>query len=171
MSKRITKTMANAAATKLAENVYDEKIKNADESLKELVNKLYAKYVPAPVRQCAVEYKEYYSMHYDYVSFVTNECDGGRNYKSLRLGFHVPCLNSIVVTAEDWKNLDKAEKYASDLRVKKCEYVWNVTDALFNLRTEARVKEMFPEALPYLNFADTTALSLDLSKLRSVLHQ
>lgn len=170
MSKRITKAMAEEAATSLAASVYNKKIEKADEFLRELVNQLYVKYIPSPVRQCAEEYKEYYNMYRGYVSFVTEKCDGGSNYKSLSIGFPVPDLRSIVLTAEDWKSLDKAENCLRSLKGERSEYVFRVTDALYNLRTEARIREMFPEALPYLNFADTTALSLDLSKLRSVLH-
>ena len=161
--------MADEAANQLAAQVYDKKISDANESMMKLVNELYEKYVPSPVRQCAVEYAKYYQMYRRYVSFVTEECNGGRNYKSLEIGFLVPELASIVISADDWKRLDKADDELILVRQERNKYIRDVSEALFNLRTPKRVEEMFPEALPFMNFADTTALQVDLQKLRSVL--
>ena len=46
-----------------------------------------------------------------------------------------------------------------------------VRQALVNLRTEKNVREQFPEALPYMNFSECTALVPNLSSLRNKLKQ
>lgn len=168
MSKRITKAMAENAAEQLAQVAYDEKIENAKNAYRQVCNSLYEKYIPAPVRQCAEEYKEYYQEAWR-LSFVVEGESGGRNYKSA-LEYHGVCVKDIVLSSEDWKVLDKADDSYRSLISERQSFVWDATDALVNLRTQRRVEESFPEALPYLNFAETTALARDLSKLRSMLH-
>lgn len=168
MSKRITKAMAASAAEELAKIAFDEKIEKARNEYQQMCMKMYEKYIPAPVRQCAIEYKEYYEQAYN-LSFVVERENGGYNYKSA-LEYHGVRVSNIVLSDEDWKALDVADTNFRELSNKKQLFVWDVEDALFNLRTQQRVEEQFPEALPYLNFSETTALSRDLSKLRSVLH-
>lgn len=168
MSKRITKAMAAEAAFKLADIAFTQKIGKSESALKKLVVELYEKYIPAPVRQCGEEFSKYYYKN-RYLAFVTEGCNGGRNYKSFNHDCNL-ALNPIVLNVEDWKRLDKADKELTDLKQEKSKYKWDVEEALFNLRTKQRVEENFPEALPYLNFAETTALSCDITKLRSVLH-
>lgn len=58
MSKRVTKAMAKDAAAELTVIAYDQMVEKARNDLRDFVDGLYVKYVPAPVRAVSEEYEE-----------------------------------------------------------------------------------------------------------------
>lgn len=64
---------------------------------------------------------------------------------------------------------NELSKNARNLNNDKGDYITKVSDALMQLRSEARIKEGFPEALPFLNFAETTMPAPQFDHLRKLL--
>lgn len=162
MGKRLTRAMADFAAGELAEIAFDKKIEEADSKMKEFGDKMILKYIPSPVIALA---KEYTSLFYD----NDNHISIGVPYKSLHLISNV--MNPIsrkhfIISEEDYNVANELVMKCRDLKSRKEDYVQKVSDALMQLRTEARISQHFPEALPYLNFSDTTAIVPNYENLR-----
>lgn len=168
MSKRITKAMAEAAAKELTSIAFDKRIEKAKADLLALAEHFVRKYIPEPVRQCGVEYLDAYE-HERRQEFCA-EGYGGYNYKYVYLSYEHPNFKRIPLNKEDWASLEKADKLVRDLESNERKYNDEVVTALVNLRTERNVKEQFPEALPFLNFTECTALAPNLSHLRTLLN-
>jgi hypothetical protein len=170
MSNRVTKAMAEEAASQLSEKAFDEKIKEATEHCRSVALSLYEKYIPKPVRDAGEQYVEVYTKEC-YLDFAL---DGASYYDYIRIRIpdrFFPKLRLIILQPEDFKLLQKSEKSREKLIQDKQKYVCDVTLALMNLRTEKNVREQFPEALPYMNFTSCTALVPNLGKLRTLLKQ
>ena len=174
MSKRITKEMADDAAEELSEIAYGNKLESAISKNKDFVDSLIQKYVPKAVLACAKEYPRYFhkSSHFDmnlensssYSNTLCQDCnyDEGSYAINYYQGY-------TPISKEDHHKAYKLEIAVKELRKAKSDYEYKVSNALRMLQTEKRVKEQFPEALPYLNFTDSTALSLNLNNLRDLL--
>ena len=119
--------------------------------------------------QCAKEYLGCYD-HQRRVEFTT-EGLGHYGYKWLYLDYEHPKFNQICLSKSDFDSYDKADKLYDDLKNARDNYKDEVTNAIFNLRTERNVAELFPEALPFLNFTECTALAPNLTPLRALLNQ
>lgn len=169
MSKRITKAMAEDAAIELTKIAFDKKVEKAEKDRLALAKHLVEKYIPAPVLQCAKEYLGCYD-HQRRVEFTT-EGLGHYGYKWLYLDYEHPKFNQICLSKSDFDSYDKADKLYDDLKNARDNYKDEVTNAIFNLRTERNVAELFPEALPFLNFTECTALAPNLTPLRALLNQ
>lgn len=167
MSNRISKTMATGAAEQLALKAFGEKQKQAEEDFLALGLLFYKKYVPKPVRDCYQEYKDLY----DGKAVLRFLPENGSSYDLIMVWykFGVPPITHIIINKKDWELLFDAKKKKNDIDKAKCDYINEVTTALFNLRTEKNVREQFPEALPYLNFSSCTALVPNIDKLRQIL--
>ena len=169
MSKRITKSMAEAAAHELTKIAFDKKVEKAENDLKQLAEHFVRKYIPEEVREVAVTHLEAYE-HTSRVEFTT-EGNGGYNYKYVRLSYEHPQYKRIQLSIDDWRSLEKADKHLRNMQDARRDYDIEVQTALFNLRTERNVTDQFPEALPFLNFTECTALAPNLTPLRALLNQ
>ena len=169
MSKRITKAMAEDAAIELTKIAFDKKVEKAEKDRLALAKHLVEKYIPAPVLQCAKEYLGCY--YYQRRVEFTTEGLGHYGYKWLYLDYDHPMFNQICLSKSDFDSYDKADKLYDDLKNARDNYKDEVTNAIFNLRTERNVAELFPEALPFLNFTECTALAPNLTPLRALLNQ
>ncbi len=169
MTKRMTRTMADHAATMLAKIAYDEKIDKATKARKDFGDFLINKYVPKPVLDCAKEYDNCFD-HYDAFFATANIKDSGwGNRKEIPTNLVNPVRRYITIEKSEFSHAgDLVAKEVELVRLKN-EYITNVSDALVTLKTEARIKESFPEALPYLNFAETNLPAANYSKLRQLL--
>ena len=83
----------------------------------------------------------------------------------------VPKLKSLRLSLEDYKSLESLLKRRSSTDDSWRDYKSRVSDILcLELRTENRIRESFPEALPFLNFSNTTTLACSYNELRSLLN-
>ena len=62
-----------------------------------------------------------------------------------------------------------AELEYRTIKNEKYSYRSKVEDALYQLKTEAKIKQFFPEALPFINFSESSALVPNYDDLRSKL--
>lgn len=76
-------------------------------------------------------------------------------------------LPNIVISNEDYAECKSAYKLLYKLRDAKSEYINKVSDVLFALSSFKRISENFPEALPYINFSNVTAIIPNYNNLRN----
>ena len=168
MSKRITKAMAEAAAVELTAIAFDKKVEKAKNDLQQLAEHFVRKYIPEEVREVGSVHLECYEQTQR--QEFTTEGLGGYNYKYIYLSYYHPQYKRINLSAKDFHDLEAADKLLRDTENAQRSYKDDVINALFNLRTQRNVEEQFPEALPYLNFTECTALAPNLMPLRALLN-
>lgn len=160
--------MAYEAAKGLAKQAYEEKIKAAKDDFRHYALELYHKYIPEEVREAVNNHLPLF-MRTNELKFII---EGASSWDYKRVSFddlQFPYLEEIVISTEDWKKLKKLDSIQSDLSNDATQYEFDCEQALINLRTEKNVQEQFPEALPYLNFSECTALVPCLDNLRNKL--
>lgn len=166
MNRRITKTMAENAASIMKEKAYGKKIENAASKINDMVENLVRKYVPSPVIACANEYPTY--MHCVDGATITTyiDSDGGiRSASQIRgeLSFKIPYRsNYITVTNVEYAELRKLDDERRRLVKVRDDFEKKVYDALVALRTENAVKKELPEALDYLEFPEEKAVPMEI---------
>lgn len=168
MSKRVTKAMAHIAAVELAKKAYGEKIEKAETDFRDFGLELYHKYIPEELRDALNKYMSFFmdTQELKFIVVGASSWDYKRIYYE-ELKF--PYFEHIIVSPEDWSKLKRLDSLQGDLSSEKFQYEFDCEQALINLRTEKNVQEQFPEALPYLNFTECTALVPCLDNLRNKL--
>lgn len=165
---RITREMANKAAEQLAIIAYDKKIEKVSDDLRQEVEKIIKEYIPSPIIQMMAEYA---GVLENMAQLCITDGNGHCVYY-YNPPIKLPHVNAIAVNIDDFKRLHALREKLDSLNNEKYKYKYKVSDALcLSLRTESRIKECFPEALPYLNFSGSTALMADFSDLRNILKQ
>lgn len=162
---RITREMAVNAAEQLAAIAYDEKIKKAKDEFESLVAETIKTYVPAPIIAVMGEYSSY--LEKSARIFIS---DGNDSTYSYHIPIPIPMIKCIKVSHNDLVKVKEAKRLFESLERAKINYKDEVSDALcLSIRTEKRCSEEFPEAMPYLNFSKTTALTKNFDNLRALL--
>lgn len=162
-SIRITKSMAELAALKMAEKAYNNKIKEAQEDIDSEVEKLVKKYIPAPVIACVNEYDKYF-YGYTHANITTSkENPNGWNCREDsiygNLTFKLPAsIGMIEVSRNEYKDVRKLYDKKSSLVVDKDKFMDNIINALLSLKTYNKVKEQLPEAIKYIEVPSGTML-------------
>lgn len=165
-NRRITKEMAKQAAEDMKNAVYKEKLNAAKEALNKEIDIFVKGYFPAPVLACVAEYKEFIKNYNNIILHVHKKrlSDGSYagGYYSIYgvLSIDIPaqddCWSSdtINVSERECRNVVKANAVYEGIEDESISFFSKVENALLSLKTEKRVTEQFPEALPYLKFPD-----------------
>lgn len=165
MAKQVTRSMADEAAKQLAGQVFDKKIELAEQAERQFGDELIKKYIPAPILAVGMEYDSYFINKSKYLGFAT--LFGGH----IQSNIINPISNKYIqIEPEDYKQAKTLIEARQKLQTSKDNYISKVSDALLQLKSFKRIKENFPEALPYLNFAETTALIPQFAELRALLN-
>ena len=165
MGKRMTREMANSAAEQLGKMAFDKKIDEAKMLVGGFGDKMIQKYVPAPILALGKEYSSWLCGVDNVITVVFNG-----SHLSVRSDMQNPVARRAVeVSKEDWEMAKELMGNRKTLMNKKEDYIRQVSDALMQLRTEAKISQYFPEALPYLNFSDATAIIPHYTELRDML--
>lgn len=171
MAKRMTREMADNAAKQLAGIAFDKKVEQALAEEKDFGDYLVKTYIPQPIQGVMKEYRSWFP------NMVTNvRCMDASNQSQRTIYIHTNImvhyyLSYVPLSSEDYKKADKLHQNYIDLMDRRKAYQDKVSEALMQLKSEARVKEHFPEALPFLNFSESTALIPQFEHLRSLLKQ
>ena len=174
MNRRITKTIADEAASKMKEKAYSKKIENATAKVNAAVENLVRKYIPAPVIACVNEYSTYIS--YSTGASITTIIDknGWTTSASAIKGtltFKIPSSASYIkVDGKEYDALLKLDSKRKLLEQERDAFGDQVYDALIALRTEKNVEKELPEALEYLVFQEVKAVPMPVfSGLREII--
>lgn len=164
MNRRITKTMADEAASKMKKKAYGRKIENATAKVNAAVEELVRKYIPAPVIACVNEYSTYFS--YSTGASITTIVDKNgwttsRTAIKGTLTFKIPGnANYIKVDNKEYEALLKLEEKRKSLEKQRDEFGDQVYEALIALKTEKAVEKELPEAMKYLVFPEVKAVPM-----------
>lgn len=156
--------MAEKAAKTMAAAAFDSKIKLERKRLSEAVEDLVRKYIPQAVRLVCAEFPTYFEKS-KFASITTaRTCSNGfvghEEYIGAELSFYLPYYGSryINVRTEEYKEVKKLHMRVRALEEEKKDFMQQVFDVLCALRTENKVKESLPEALPFLEFPEEVQL-------------
>ena len=165
MNRRITKSMAEEAASCMKKKAYAKKIDEAKEKIDQAIEALVRKYIPAPVIAFTNEFSTY--IEYCEAASITaiKRHPDGVTTKQLSIGgkltFKIPrYCNYITVEAKEYdavRNLLNTKNFI--LKVSE-DFEQQVFDALIALRTEKNVEKELPEAMKYLRFPEVKSVPM-----------
>lgn len=168
--------MAEIAAEKMAKAAFGSKIELAKKRVSVFVEGLACKYIPYSVRAVVAEFPSYFEK-VKVVSITTSRTYsdgyvGHEDYISSQISFDIPSGSRYIahVSQSEYKELKKLY-----MRVKVAEqeldnFKQQVLDALIALKTENKVRESLPEALPYIDFPEEVQLPAPIfGTLRNIL--
>lgn len=155
MAEKAAKTMATAA--------FDSKIELAIKQVSEAVEVLVRKYIPNVVRVVCADFPSYFEKGKSASITTPREYSDGyvghEDYIGADISFNLPKGSQYInVSAVEYKELKELHMRVKALEKQKREFKQQVFDALCALRTENKVKESLPEALPYLEFPEEVHL-------------
>lgn len=165
MNRRVTKTIAYEAASKMKEKAYSKKIEHAYEKLNAAGEELVRKYIPAPVLACVNEYSTYFGYSSGAsITAIKEHPDGWTSRESsipVHLSFKIPNnSNYITVDAKEYASMKKLHAVVKSLEEERDRFGDKVFDALVGLRTERNVERELPEALKYIVFPEVKAVPM-----------
>lgn len=166
MAKQVTRSMADYAAEQLANQVFDKKIELAKQAECQFGDELIKKYIPAPILAVATEYESFFVDKSRYFNYST--LFGG--HIATNIINPIP-RKYVEIDHGDYKQAKALTGARERLQHDKKNYLSDVSDALLQLKSFRRIQENFPEALPYLNFSESTALVPQFTELRALLNK
>lgn len=155
--------MAEKAAITMANAAFDSKIELAQKKLSEVADVLVRKYIPNVVRAVVAEFPSFFErIEYTSITAPRTYADGyvGReDYITSNISFYLPKGSRYIsVSDTEYKELKKMYmSYRAQVKEKE-NFKAQVFDALSALKTENKVKESLPEALPFLEFPEEVYL-------------
>lgn len=155
--------MAEKAAKTMAKAAFDSKIELANNKKSECVEDLVRKYIPNVVRAVCAEFPSYFDKDkYAYITTHREYSDGYVGHEDnigADISFFLPRGSMYInVSNIEYKELKKLHMRVKALEKQQREFKQQVVDALCALRTENKVKESLPEALPYIEFPEEVQL-------------
>lgn len=163
---RITKSQAEKAAKSMAATIYNAKIDLANLKVREYTKSLLEKYIPKPLQACFKEYPEWFTPH----STIWYRNKDGYERSAPTFESTNPCMyKKFPLTLAEIKKLEGLKDAASDEINNKHKFIDDMTKALVTLKTEKRISETLPDALPYINFSGSTALVPQYQELNTIL--
>lgn len=175
MSRQITKTMAETAATTMKNKAYKTAIENALGELNAKGEEIVRQYIPAPVIACTNEYSQYISYNSGaLISAIKKTSNGYTSRESeirVELTFKIPTASRLIIVLEnDYKTIRKLHDKVKEIERKRDEFGNQVLRALMALKTERAIQKELPEAVKYLEFPEAKRLPMPvLSDLRFVI--
>ena len=165
MNRRITKSMAEEAATCMKKKAYSKKIDKAVEKIDQAIEALVRKYIPEPVIACTNEFSTYigYSTGASITAIKENPNGWTSRESSItgKLTFKIPNnSNHITVDRKEYDAVRKLQDKKIAIVKQSEEFEQQVFDALVALRTEKNVEKELPEAMKYLVFPEVKAVPM-----------
>jgi hypothetical protein len=163
MNRRINKTIAEKAAITMAAAAFNCQIELARKQVSVAVDLLVRKYIPKIVRSVCADFPSYFEKDkHAYISTPRTFADGyvgHEDYICGELSFYIPHGSRYInVSTEEYKDLKKLHRRVKALENEQENFKQQIFDALSALRTENKVKESLPEALPFIEFPDEVHL-------------
>lgn len=155
--------MAGVAAVKMATAAFGSQINLAKKRVYVVVEGLVRQYVPYSVRAVVAEFPSYFEKgKHAYVTTSRTRADGYVGHEEYIFGeisFYIPSASKyILVCSTEYNELKKLNMRVKTLEQEKDDFQQQVYDALIALKTENKVRESFPEALPFIDFPEEVHL-------------
>lgn len=144
-SKRITHELARKVAIEIANVSYNEKIEDARKKVQDYADRLVNLHIPHPALEVLRTYPKYFR-----TSSILNVRCGERFTLQVLPSIKIPFGCTIEVCIGDYNKLKELKDELRAWQIKRDEFFEKIIKALYELRTEKRVREQLPEAIPYL---------------------
>ena len=144
-SKRISRELAKRVANEIADVSYNEKIADARKKVQDYADRLVDLSIPHSVLKVVSTYSKYFRTS----SIISVKC-GERFTLSVITSLKIPSGCSIEVCIGDYDKLKELKDELRAWQIKRDDFFDRIFKALYELRTEKRVREQLPEAIPYL---------------------
>ena len=148
--------MALAAAERMADKAFAEKIAEANKAVNEAIESIVRKYVPQEVIDVCKKYPQFFSMtHYASVSAYKDTDNGSyrENWISGTISFKIPnSAQSLTVTPDEYAHVNELLGIEKSVLSNKDNFKNEIHAALLQLNTEKKVRDNLPEALKYIEF-------------------
>ena len=155
--------MAEKAAKTMAIAAFDSRIHLANNQKSQFIENLVRKYIPNVVRGVCEEFPSYFDKG-KWASITTPRTYsdgyvGHEDYIGAPISFYLPLGSQYInVASLEYKELKKLHMSVKALEEQQMNFKQQVFDALCALKTENKIKESLPEALPYLEFPEEVHL-------------
>ena len=167
-NQRITKEMARKAASEMKRDMFEPKIKKMQEIIVAYVDELIEKYIPAEVRNAFSNHMNCYQKN-PRICFNA-EGGGSGSYTEVYVeNIPYPYYRCITIDPKEYVKLTKLQREKKVFESQASDFYHDCVTVLTDLAYEKRVKEQFPQALPYLNFSGTTVVAPSVKKLINML--
>ncbi len=155
--------MAEKAAVKMATAAFGSKIELAKKRLSEAVEDLVRKYIPNVVRVVCSEFPSYFEKtkgaSITAPKVYGNGYEAHEDYISAGISFYIPSGSRYIkVSKIEYNEVKKLHMSVRAIEKAQEEFKQSVLSALTALKTENKVKESLPEALPYIEFPEEVQL-------------
>lgn len=149
--KCVTIKSAHKAAYELSRKIAAKRIKEVEKERLQLGEKLVKDYIPFAIISDELKGKLYAKEH---VEIKIDEC-GETRYQEAVLPFEIlPVTESIVVSLEMFLAYEALEKRVETLREAQNKMCDSIFEELVRMNSKDIIEQMFPEAVPYLEFDD-----------------
>lgn len=142
---------------------FNSKIELARNRVRVVVEDLVRRYIPNVVLTVVEEFPSYFEK--DKFASITTPREyaegyvGHEDYIGSAISYNLPCGSKYInVSATEYKGLKKLQMRVKALEKEQKDFKQQVYDALCALKTENKVKESLPEALPYIEFPEEVHL-------------
>lgn len=167
--------MAGVAAEKMAKAAFGSKNELAKKRVSVFVEGLAIKYIPYSIRAVVAEFPSYFEKR-KHVSVTTTTYANGHEGHEYCIGsdisFYIPKGSEYLgnVSPTEYRELKKLYMNWKNIEKAQYEFERQVLDALIALKTENKVRESLPEALPYIDFPEEVQLPAPIfGTLRNIL--
>lgn len=155
-NRRVTKTMALAAANRAAEKLFSERFEKALEALRIRVEEILKVEIPYPVQAVVKEFPDWISTTDSVCLYKIIDTQYGErrsSYVDCKLSFRVPyACSTLKVNNKVFDELANL-KLKKDRTIKeRDDFEARLFESILALKTENRIKESMPEILPYIDF-------------------
>ena len=158
---RITKDMAGRVAHIIRDKRYSKLISARKAKFDAWANEMCEKYIPASFKEsCLKETTDRVRMNISNNVCFTREDNSSYNmclYTVVDSGY-VGDNIYVKLTEKEWDLGKKLENCYDEFSRKSCDFECQLSTTLYELRTTKKVKDLFPEALPYFPSEETVSL-------------
>lgn len=163
MNRKITKTIAQSAAEKIASKIYNDKLEELDNQINLIAELIAKKYIPDEVLRCCEKYPSFIGTNGRI--YISTEIEEESGYTCISmwikggLSFQKPKdCDYLKVSNEDYNAIRRVYDERERVKALRDSCVEEVNSSLLALKSENNIKEHFPEALDYIVFPAVKAL-------------
>lgn len=150
--KRISKLVASDAAKKMRQKFWDQKIIAAGNEAATSIMKVIDRYIPSDMRQAIDKYDEQFGIgvtNYPTL-YAANRCT---SYSLIKFPKKYP--QRLTIDDADHDRVMNILKEFDVLRDQARQYEKQVEETLLKLKTQSKVKEVFPEANEFIQWGES----------------
>ncbi|MDO4411453.1 MAG: hypothetical protein Q4C05_09275 [Akkermansia sp.] len=173
MNRKITRTIAFEAAERMADAKFKPELDKLMKIRADIAESYVKKYIPYAVRAIVDEYPSYFEST-DHVLFSAINPDSRYGLKlqwvASDITIRLPKSSQyVVIDYKDYLHIRKSCDAISKVMGEKEDFSKECQKALYAIKSEGRLKEQFPAAIPYVVFPEVMQLpSVNYNQLNKI---